>query len=1247
LFHDEQLPSIKKQRKEQSLPHFTTHLIKAYSSTISFNRAQTLIEQVNTCIYNQHKKQLVSRVANSNNRVKIQFSNDDRVVQCECGDCMDSRDSSNNEDELWCEHVVATLLVLEQSPEKVIMADSIKYIIDQMNIDELKDVVYHMVTQNLIIWDIFTHVRDIPREQRSVDGGTVNPVGINYININAFQKQMEEQVHKYLAGKEVKVTCREYDCDCRCHYYRESCDSCKPVTEIRYFFQDVDNLMLRYLEISSKLVNIHDLSNALAIIEVTASLVVHADPKDDCELQYHKAVNSINEFLRVVLLSDLLTDEDREHWENTLSKWNTQAKTKKPFNNEPVSSFEDSLKTLSIDWDDKDLCDTLMGQQNALNEASFIQTARLTVLINEREDYESAFQYAVNTNRINLAVQLLIMQNKISDAIHFAMQNIKLCSGAALLIISGITLLIDKIQHGNNMKRNETLLETALQLIDRFETKSTVVDKLDERKRTNSYIVDETKDITTTSDLIINHIDKLMKQLDFSKLNNWRTIISELSIQNNIQIIEDLSKLYQYSLHCLKNMKHEVILIYEEYYPYFKPKTIVTNIPIVTLLCHIAPFQYWKGIESESIMYFADTLEIILKYIPEHEQQLRLKVVTETIEPFNNHLAIDTGIRLISKNNISLHSETVYWLTNLVCNHAENRLENFVSAITNTQYLNDINTIDVLLKTSNTLNVKGFSQAASSVASKALTEEIKLSIQSIIDFREDTLIQIFNINSDNQIQLHHDILNMAALLQAEFVPYNVNENTILLENIKQYIERINSKNAEIMFNLMSILNTKHIEQSLILGHIVLHIAKHRYLADLRENGDKRLCTCKHCEQVRLIIRSPPGTKCNIHYSLRSHVEEKFGREYLNKHMNIKYPEMIRKRVEIERTSLMKQVCQLLIQLGGTCDQKQQSNTKNTDRVLLCLFESRCKPIIMEAVEYMTKDNSKIGRAVKLRIAAIQSMITNREDPSEIIELSDKLYTLAGSIKDGQSCINLLFQKLLCDPLRTFKRLKHILEKSQHWISHHRERMIVSLIKQLETIKCSSLVSVVDYLRQLATILISEELYPNYYTYIWNFLQSFDMKSNEKAYFYYLNRELTSFNKYNIKESTIVSVIASNLITITNDYCSTVSFQGVGDSLSDLISKYSEMGYHSIAVEMANTKTSYYERVLTTKDSYPEFVRWLELCAKIYTRAKKIDDWRKILSHVKNCHGQKKNLMRDINQSNQLVLHLCDKRIKDL
>jgi hypothetical protein len=74
---------------------------------------------------------------------------------------------------------------------------------------------------------------------------------------------------------------------------------------------------------------------------------------------------------------------------------------------------------------------------------------------------------------------------------------------------------------------------------------------------------------------------------------------------------------------------------------------------------------------------------------------------------------------------------------------------------------------------------------------------------------------------------------------------------------------------------------------------------------------------------------------------------------------------------------------------------------------------------MKGIEYMTKDNSGI--------AAVQSMITNREDPSEIIELSDRLYILAASINDSCSCVT-----LLNDPLSTFIKLKDLLENQVEW-----------------------------------------------------------------------------------------------------------------------------------------------------------------------------------------------------------------------
>jgi hypothetical protein len=97
----------------------------------------------------------------------------------------------------------------------------------------------------------------------------------------------------------------------------------------------------------------------------------------------------------------------------------------------------------------------------------------------------------------------------------------------------------------------------------------------------------------------------------------------------------------------------------------------------------------------------------------------------------------------------------------------------------------------------------------------------------------------------------------------------------------------------------------------------------------------------------------------------------------------------------------------------------------------------------------------------------------------------------------------------------------------------------------------------------------------------------------------------------------------DLITLTENYCSQVNFQGY--SISKLISNYSNIGYNTIAVDMACTK----QLVMIN----PIIHIMLELCTEIYTRANKMDEWNKIMASKRNIHGsQKKNLAKEMSQS---------------
>ncbi|MCT7976301.1 SWIM zinc finger family protein [Laspinema olomoucense] len=369
-------------------PDLTDRLIRQKSAPALFSKGQSDYEAGNVTSVTRRGNLLNAEVmdnADQPYRVRVGFEQGCLTsVTCSCAD-----DKSE-----WCEHIVATLLVVMRQPETIQERPTLEQLLAQLNRAQIQGLVQELVKQRPEIIDeidyYITLNNEIISPIQSPNNQRPSP-----INPAPFRQQARDILYEGMR-------------------YFESLDGeDDPVTE--ELLDLIDNIQ--------GLIEIGESYNALIVLEAIASAcAADWDRVEQYGIESDEIVTAVDEAIAEAILSESLSSREVEQWRSRLKilqeEWSTE--------------FPLSLESLSEGWDDPHLVQALQGtlsepriaENSSLNAFPDLVLIRLKIL-DRQERYQEYLNLAKAQGKIKQYLTMLGSLGRTTEAMEAARNQMK------------------------------------------------------------------------------------------------------------------------------------------------------------------------------------------------------------------------------------------------------------------------------------------------------------------------------------------------------------------------------------------------------------------------------------------------------------------------------------------------------------------------------------------------------------------------------------------------------------------------------------------------------------------------------------------------------------------------------------------------------------------------------------------------------------------------------------------------------
>ena len=370
-------------------PELTDRLIRQKSAPELFSKGQFYYESGNVTAVTRRGNLLNAEVigdAVQPYRVRIRLD-EGGVTSATCSCAYD-------DDNQWCEHIVATLFVVMRQPETIQERPSLEQLLDLLNRVQIQGLVQNLVKQNpelLDEIDCYITLNIGPK----IDPFRAKSQRPSPINSAPFRQQARDIIYEGM------------------RYFENLDGEDDPVTE--ELLDLIDNVQ--------GLIEIGQTYNALIVLEAIASAcAADWDRVEQYGIDSYEIIIALDEAIAEAILSDSLSASEVEEWRSRLEtlqdEWSTE--------------FALSLESLTQGWDDPDLVAALKGtrtkpeieEESLANYSPDLVLIRLRIL-DRQERYQEYLNLAQAKGKMKQYLTMLGSLGRTAEAMAAAQTQMK------------------------------------------------------------------------------------------------------------------------------------------------------------------------------------------------------------------------------------------------------------------------------------------------------------------------------------------------------------------------------------------------------------------------------------------------------------------------------------------------------------------------------------------------------------------------------------------------------------------------------------------------------------------------------------------------------------------------------------------------------------------------------------------------------------------------------------------------------